>query len=185
MINLVSPGDIVAPSSPPDGARFERNGSVLLVSAVDKSDFGVYVCLVTLTSEPVIRHAVRRGINVNGAYFGDLYLKYLPRVKVALYAGVTMFVVMCLLCFRMDRNQARLDRPRESRSGSNLGHQGEEPRKVAVTCNVEMVSYNPGLNEQTIYEKVGHEVEEKSRDNPAFLANESEGEEKAGKFTHF
>ncbi|XP_012935852.1 uncharacterized protein LOC106011282 [Aplysia californica] len=106
-------GEVVNPNSPPLDKHysFNANGSILLVHDVDRDDFGLYFCLVSLPPNMLVHVAVRLGLNVNGPFYGDLNEKYQPRLKVGLFAGLVVFVVMSMLCFNLDQTQHRLDRP--------------------------------------------------------------------------
>ncbi|KAK7496505.1 hypothetical protein BaRGS_00012157, partial [Batillaria attramentaria] len=51
-----------------------NDGRVLHVRSVNDEDFGVYYCVVRVFTGEYL--AVRHGINVNGAYWGDLFKQY-------------------------------------------------------------------------------------------------------------
>ena len=52
-----------------------QDGELLRVREVHEEDFGVYYCLVHVYSQNLYI-TVRHGLNVDGAYYGDLSKKY-------------------------------------------------------------------------------------------------------------
>nr|KAG5706272.1 hypothetical protein BaRGS_026054 [Batillaria attramentaria] len=67
-----------------------NDGRVLHVRSVNDEDFGVYYCVVRVFTGEYL--AVRHGINVNGAYWGDLFKQYYDNLITGLVAAAVCFV---------------------------------------------------------------------------------------------
>lgn len=83
----------------------------MLIRDIEKSDFGFYLCLVTLGSQPSVFTVIKLGVNIEGPYFGDLWEKYLPNLRTGLVASGVTFVVMSMFCYNLMQFQNRHDKP--------------------------------------------------------------------------
>lgn len=83
-----------------------EGGRVLHVRKVDDVDFGVYYCLIYIHT--VDRYlTVQHGINVNGPYWGDLFLKYRTNLITGRFFSL-YFVVNLLRVFEIRSHQTDL-----------------------------------------------------------------------------
>ncbi|GFO11581.1 hypothetical protein PoB_003808600 [Plakobranchus ocellatus] len=86
------------------------NGSTLIIEDVDRPDFGLYICLVSLPDSSGaysgIHFSVGWAVNIDGPYYGNMWDKYWPRAKIGLMAGAAVFVFMSMLCINLDQFQS-------------------------------------------------------------------------------
>ena len=78
-----------------------NNGTSLIISDVDRPDFGLYLCLVSI--DGVIKASVRWTVNKDGPYYGDLWAKYWPQAKIGLLSGAAVFIFLSMLCINLDQ----------------------------------------------------------------------------------
>uniref|UniRef100_A0A0B7A588 Ig-like domain-containing protein n=1 Tax=Arion vulgaris TaxID=1028688 RepID=A0A0B7A588_9EUPU len=119
---LLPSGEVVGIVTQPSNDRynFVNNGSTLLIKSIDKTDFGVYFCLVTTNSERLVYRSIKLGLNVDGPYFGDLWERYSPNLKMGFLASGVVFLIMSMFCYNLSQFQDRYDRPKKYQQSNNV-----------------------------------------------------------------
>ncbi|KAK7089680.1 hypothetical protein V1264_024364 [Littorina saxatilis] len=119
-----------------------NNGAMLRVKDVSDEDFGLYDCLIEV-NRPNRRFTLQRhGINVNGAYFGDLMaLKYRGMIITGLIAGAVCFVTMGLFCFMYNKYQARADNQAEEEKAETMDNLTKHAASQKQTTKKPMTEY--------------------------------------------
>ena len=78
----------------PAGWKVSSTGE-MQIKNIHEDHFGFYTCR---TSSGNMKHAVKRSVNVKGAYFGDLWLKYRMPTIIGLSAACGFLVISVSLC---------------------------------------------------------------------------------------
>ncbi|KAK6172864.1 hypothetical protein SNE40_016437 [Patella caerulea] len=125
-----------------------QDGLLLHVKKVDDSDFGVYFCLIYTASENKYM-VVKKGINVDGPYWGDLMGKYRQGLIIGSVAAAIVFVLMLGICYMFERHPVLV---------------GRDSKYIA-----DMKAPSPGFNkgiEDSAYDNAAIEIDEiKKPDN--------------------
>ena len=143
---LIPNGQILKPGDVHDRVEISPDGHWLNVKRVDDADFGVYNCLVFKNG--VLALNFRKGINVDGAFWGDLMKKYAPRAVVGAISAAVAFAVASVLCICYGRHQSRGQERFEAHEAMMLhvdGHQNDgynmedvSEIKVPEKCGIEL-----------------------------------------------
>lgn len=72
-------------------------GKILTIRKADDADYGIYNCLVK-THAQKFKLVARKGINVDGPYYGDLLDKYRTNIIIGVCAGGGLLVLCIIGC---------------------------------------------------------------------------------------
>ncbi|ESP02195.1 hypothetical protein LOTGIDRAFT_230581 [Lottia gigantea] len=106
-------GDMVAGmSSQHERVELHMDGTLLRLKHVDDQDFGNYFCLIY--DQKIGEYSVvKKGINVDGPYWGDLTGKYRDGIIIGSIAAAIVFVLMIGICYLFERNPVLIGRDSE------------------------------------------------------------------------
>ena len=87
----------------------DMSNLTLTIKRLDDSDFGWYYCIIVWNDHTLDK--IRHGVNVDGAYFGDLLEKYRHNAMIGGIAAAILFAILAGSCIiwhcRYRRNDAR------------------------------------------------------------------------------
>ncbi|KAK6172862.1 hypothetical protein SNE40_016436 [Patella caerulea] len=131
--------------------HFAKFGNLLDIEKLDDEDFGIYVCIVKSPDGSIL--AFKKGINVDGPYYGDLLEKYRSYAITGAIAASVMFVFASVFCFICHRQQAK------GQDGMDEWRKAH-PGKIWQSNEVEHVYDNKALESDVALEKRGTEMSE-------------------------
>lgn len=98
-------------------AEIQQQGKMLVVRKIDDPDFGKYYCLARTGAGPYM--LVQKGINVDGAYYGDLMAKYQMNLIIGASAAACLLVLIISLCALYNLRYRNSSGDREKFIGDN------------------------------------------------------------------
>lgn len=94
----------------------DSSGFNVTIKRINDEDFGVYYCVNVFDRKSIL--VERRGLNVDGPYFGDLLQQYKKNAMVGGIAAAVLFVVLACSCFLWNcRYNKRKNIKGDSRNG--------------------------------------------------------------------
>ncbi|VDI11075.1 Hypothetical predicted protein [Mytilus galloprovincialis] len=77
--------------------EMDASGFNVTIKRINDEDFGVYYCVIVMTDKSI--YLIRKGLNVDGPYYGDLLAKYTENAKIGGIAAAVLFVLLGGSCF--------------------------------------------------------------------------------------
>ena len=74
----------------------DMSNFTLTIKRLDDPDFGWYYCIIVWTDHSLNR--IRHGVNVHGAYYGDLLARYRHNAMIGGIAAAVLFVILAGTC---------------------------------------------------------------------------------------
>lgn len=91
------------------------NVEYIIITLLQEPQFGFYHCHLT---NGVIEHVVKKSINYEGPYFGDLWAKYEMNVIIGLSAGggMLLIIIVCYVVYRFRYEEPETGDPEDKKS---------------------------------------------------------------------
>lgn len=77
--------------------EMDSSGFNVTIKRINDEDFGVYYCVIVMKNNSI--YIIRKGLNVDGPYYGDLLAKYTENAKIGGIAAAVLFVLLGGSCF--------------------------------------------------------------------------------------
>lgn len=99
-------------------------GFNVTIKRINDDDFGVYYCVLVLNDSSI--RVLRKGLNVDGPYYGDLLEKYKENAKIGGIAAAVLFIIVGGSCFlwncRYNKRKSKMNKENGNLTDINMVH---------------------------------------------------------------